>query len=63
MIDAVQLMNDLMRRKCLGGVQTNPDGSLKVFATSRITHRSVLFDIDKDTSLEDVLNRIDTELR
>lgn len=63
MIDAVQLMNDLMRRKCLGGVQTNPDGSLKVFATSRITKKSILFDIDRDASLEDVLNRIDTELR
>lgn len=63
MIDAVQLMNDLMRRKCLGGVQTNPDGSLKVFATSRITHKSVLFDIDKDTLLEDVLNRIDEEIK
>lgn len=63
MIDAVQLMNDLMRRKCLGGVQTNPDGSLKVFATSRITKKSVLFDIDRDTPLEEVLNRIDEEVR
>lgn len=63
MIDAVQLMNQLMRRKCLGGVQTNPDGSLKVFVTSRITHKSVLFDIDRDTLLEDILNKIDEEIK
>lgn len=62
MLDVVRLMNEIMRMKCLGSVQTNQDNTLKVVAFNKITKKSTSFDIDENERLDVVLNRIRNEI-
>lgn len=62
MLDVVRLMNEIMRMKCLGSVQTNQDNTLKVVAFNKITKKSTSFDIDENERLDIVLNRIRNEI-
>lgn len=62
MLDVVRLMNEIMRMKCLGSVQTNQDNTLKVIAFNKITKKSTSFDIDENERLDIVLNRIRNEI-
>ena len=62
MLDVVRLMNEIMRMKCLGSVQTNQDNTLKVVAFNKITKKSTSFDIDENERLDVVLNRIRNDI-
>ena len=58
MLDVVRLMNEIMRLKCLGGVQTNPDKTLRIVAFNKVTKKSTSFDVDENERLDVVLNKI-----
>lgn len=62
MLDVVRLMNEIMRMKCLGSVQTNQDNTLKIVAFNKITKKSTSFDIDENERLDVVLNRIRNDI-
>lgn len=62
MLDVVRLMNEIMRMKCLGSVQTNQDNTLKVVAFNKITKKSTSFDIDENERLDVVLNKIRNDI-
>lgn len=62
MLDVVRLMNEIMRMKCLGSVQTNPDKTLKIVAFNKITKKSTSFDVDENERLDVVLNKIRNDI-
>ena len=62
MLDVVRLMNEIMRMKCLGSVQTNQDNTLKIVAFNKVTKKSTSFDVDENERLDVVLNKIRNEI-
>lgn len=56
-ISVSSLVDDLMRMKCMAGVQTNPDGTLDITAINTLTKQVATFKkVDpKTTSNQDIL--------
>lgn len=58
MIDVGLFMNQLMRAKCLGGIQTLVDGKHLVYAVSRVTGKQTSFILDDGMSLDRVIQKV-----
>lgn len=60
MLDIPELVDDIMRMKCLAAVMQEPDGkSVTISAVSTLTKRNVVLKgVSKDKSNEEVLQEI-----